>query len=79
MSKNRLEMPSVLITGANGWLGRSAISVLTERYPYKFRIYASSSCIVNWTVFAKRKDIELNVEVHKDDIEVKGDGPYKWI
>ena len=40
MSKNRLEMPSVLITGANGWLGRSAISVLTERYPNKFRIYA---------------------------------------
>ena len=40
MSKNRLEMPSVLITGANGWLGRSAISVLTERYPNEFRIYA---------------------------------------
>jgi hypothetical protein len=44
-----------------------------------FRIYASAPCIVHWVVFGNRKDIPLAVEVHKNDIEVKGSGPYKWI
>ena len=29
-----------MVTGANGWLGRSAISVLSERYAGKYQIYA---------------------------------------
>ena len=44
-----------------------------------FRIYASTPCIVHWVVFGNRKDIPLVVEVYKNDIEVKGSGPYKWI
>lgn len=40
MSNNLNNLPVVVVTGANGWLGRSAISVLNERYPMKFRIIA---------------------------------------
>ena len=30
----------VLVTGANGWLGRSSVKVLTERYPQLFEVLA---------------------------------------
>ena len=40
MSKKGEALPFVLVTGANGWLGRSSVQVLTERYPEKFQILA---------------------------------------
>jgi hypothetical protein len=43
----------------------------------KFKIYTNNPCKVNWLVFGKRFDI--NVEIDKNEVEVKGDGPYKWI
>jgi hypothetical protein len=43
-----------------------------------FTVYVSEPCIVNWLVYGTRRDIELQVEVKKNAIEVKGDGPYKW-
>jgi hypothetical protein len=44
-----------------------------------FTVYVSEPCIVNWLVYGTRRDIDLQVEVKKTAIEVKGDGPYKWI
>jgi hypothetical protein len=43
----------------------------------KFKIYANNSCKVHWLVFGKRLDI--NVEVNKNEVQVKGEGPYKYI
>lgn len=43
----------------------------------KFKVYSNNPCKVNWLVFGKRFDIK--VEVHKDEVQVKGQGPYKWI
>jgi len=43
-----------------------------------FTVYVSEPCIVNWLVYGTRRDIDLQVEVKKNAIEVKGDGPYKW-
>jgi hypothetical protein len=31
----------------------------------------------SWIVYGKRS--EINVEPNKSDVELKGDGPYKWI
>ena len=43
----------------------------------KFKVYSNNSCKVHWLVFGKRFDIQ--VEVNKDKVQVKGQGPYKWI
>jgi nucleoside-diphosphate-sugar epimerase len=40
MFKNKVDKPVVVITGANGWLGRSAITLLCERYGGEFKVYA---------------------------------------
>lgn len=43
----------------------------------KFKVYSNNNCKVHWLVFGKRFDIK--VEVKKDEVQVKGQGPYKWI
>ena len=43
----------------------------------KFKIYANNSCKVHWLVFGKR--LNIDVEVEKDKVQVKGQGPYRWI
>ena len=43
----------------------------------KFKVYSNNPCKVHWLVFGKRFDIK--VEVNKDEVQVKGQGPYKWI
>jgi nucleoside-diphosphate-sugar epimerase len=40
MFKNKINKPVVVITGANGWLGRSAITLLSEKYAGEFEVYA---------------------------------------
>ena len=45
----------------------------------KFRIYASSSCMVHWVVFGSRKSVTLQVEAPYDSVSIKGEGPYKWV
>ena len=41
-----------------------------------FIIYGGPG-VYHWVVYAKRS--ELDVEPLKESIEVKGDGPYRWI
>jgi hypothetical protein len=43
----------------------------------KFKVYSNNPCKVHWLVFGKRFDIK--VEVNKDEVQVKGQGPYRWI
>ena len=43
----------------------------------KFKIYSDYPCTVNWLVFGKRLD--MDVEVNKNKVELKGEGPYRWI
>jgi hypothetical protein len=50
-------------------------SVSKIRYN-KFKIYGSKGR-VNWVVFGKRE--EINTEPKKIEVDVKGEGPYKWI
>jgi len=42
----------------------------------KFRVYGEPGEFT-WLVYGKRGSI--NVEPRKDSVNVKGDGPYKWI
>jgi hypothetical protein len=42
-----------------------------------FYIYSDKKCKANWMVFGKRHDIE--VEVDKTKVKIKGNGPYRWI
>ena len=43
----------------------------------KFKIYGDNPCKIQWLVFGKRSDIK--VEVNKNNVELKGEGPYRWI
>lgn len=36
-------------------------------------------CKFYWHVHGKRGDVNVNVEPMKLDVEVKGDGPYKYL
>ena len=42
-----------------------------------FTVYGESSCNFNWVVYGKRSSI--NTEPYKNDVYVKGSGPYLWI
>jgi len=42
-------------------------------------IYASAPCRVHWMVFGTRRDVPLEVEVKKEHMTVRGEGPYTWI
>jgi hypothetical protein len=42
-----------------------------------FTVYGESSCKFNWVVYGKRSSI--NTEPYKNDVNVKGSGPYLWI
>ena len=49
---------------------------VTEVKDGKFRIYGPKGR-VNWIVYGSRGDIE--VEPLRSNVDVKGNGPYKWI
>jgi hypothetical protein len=49
----------------------------TEVQNNAFTIYSSSPCTVHWMVFGTRLDIR--VEVPKNEVTKRGDGPYTWI
>jgi hypothetical protein len=51
----------------------------TDVFQNRFTIYASAPCEVHWMVFGTRRDVPLAVEVKKEQMTVRGDGPYKWI
>jgi len=51
----------------------------TTVFQNRFTIYASAPCEVHWMVFGTRRDVPLEVEVKKDHMTVRGEGPYKWI
>jgi len=50
---------------------------LTKDNELCFYIYSDKKCKANWLVLGKRHDID--VEVEKTSVNVKGKGPYKWI
>ena len=62
---------------------------VTHIYDGKVKVYSASRVVNNkftvygengefyWTVYGKRLSIE--VEPHKNSVEVKGEGPYRWI
>jgi hypothetical protein len=58
--------------------GKKTTTVLsaTEVEDNVFRVYGDN-CKFHWTVFGQRAPI--NVEVDKSSVNIKGDGPYKWI
>ena len=43
----------------------------------KFRVFSNIPCKINWLVMAKRQSIK--VEVDKNSVDIKGNGPYRWI
>ena len=49
----------------------------TEVENNEFKVYSSEPCKFHWTAFAKRNDIET--EPYKNNVIIKGEGPYKWI
>ena len=51
----------------------------TDVFQNRFTIYASAPCEVHWMVFGTRRDVPLAVEVKKEQMTVRGDGPYTWI
>jgi hypothetical protein len=51
----------------------------TDVFQNQFTIYASAPCEVHWMVFGTRRDVPLAVEVKKEQMTVRGDGPYTWI
>jgi hypothetical protein len=51
----------------------------TTVFQNRFTIYASAPCEVHWMVFGTRRDVPLEVEVKKEYMTVRGEGPYKWI
>ena len=58
--------------------GKKITTVLsaTEIIENVFRVYGDN-CKFHWTVFGQRAPI--NVEVDKNAVSIKGDGPYRWI
>jgi hypothetical protein len=58
--------------------GKKITTILsaTEIIENVFRVYGDN-CKFHWTVFGQRAPI--NVEVDKNAVNIKGDGPYKWI
>jgi hypothetical protein len=42
-----------------------------------FKVYGKQNGSFYWLVFGQRK--QINVEPSKNEVSVKGDGPYKWI
>jgi hypothetical protein len=43
----------------------------------KFKVYSENKILFYWSVIGKRKDIQI--EPLKSEVELKGNGPYKWI
>jgi hypothetical protein len=58
--------------------GKKITTILsaTEIIENVFRVYGDNSKF-HWTVFGQRAPI--NVEVNKNSVNIKGDGPYRWI
>ena len=50
--------------------------LVSEVEDNQFNVYGTN-CKFYWVVFGKRNDII--VEPLKSDVNVKGNGPYKWI
>ena len=48
----------------------------TEVENNKFKVYGEN-CKFWWSIFGKRG--EINIEPNKNEVNVKGTGPYKWI
>lgn len=44
----------------------------------KFTVYSTESCQFTWLVFGQRF-LDFEIEPNKEDVEVKGDGPYRYI
>jgi hypothetical protein len=58
--------------------GKKITTILsaTEIEDNAFRVYGDN-CKFHWTVFGQRAP--LKAEIYKNEVSVKGDGPYKWI
>jgi hypothetical protein len=58
--------------------GKKIMTILsaTEIIDNAFRVHGDN-CKFHWTVFGQRSPIK--VEVSKDVVTLKGDGPYRWL
>jgi hypothetical protein len=58
--------------------GKKITTILsaTEIEDNAFRVYGDN-CKFYWTVFGQREP--LKAEIYKNEVSVKGDGPYKWL
>jgi len=45
----------------------------------RFTVYSTAPCKINWLVFGNRKDVNLAVEIKKEDKQIRGEGPYTWV
>ena len=70
--------PSLTPINSPTLLYTSEVEICNETKLLKFRVYSDKNNIkFYWIVYGKRNEIE--VEPNKTDVNVKGNGPYKWI
>ena len=58
--------------------GENKLYSATEINNNSFKVYGKPGKFY-WIVHAKRKNTDFNIEPNKSDVNVKGDGPYKYI
>ena len=58
-------------------IGKPRLFGASEVFQNSFDIYCLEGGMFHWVVYGKRGDI--NIEPYKETVNVKGNGPYRWI